>query len=300
MSGPRSVLTVGFIALDAVRHEGAVVHHAGGTAANVAANLSTIGWNASTAGLIGQDGPGRLIVRDLQTAGVSTDSIELAAEIDTPVVIEDLARGRHKFRFTCPDCGRRGGRSRPPQATEIEAIIQRIPNADVFFFDRVSPTALDLVAALREAGALIVFEPSSGGRETQRAEALGLADVVKISTDALPMLHEEILRARAGQLQIVTDAARGLRWRLGRDRWREQAAYSVKLVDSCGAGDWLTTGLIDQLPTDRGRWNTGTLDRAIAFGQALAAHSCTRVGAAGLRSARPSRPGRGACPVCAR
>ena len=293
-AGP-SVLTAGFLALDAVRHNGRVTHHAGGTAANVAANLASLGWRAAVAGLIGEDGPGRLVRRDLERAGVDTGVLEMAADAETPVVIEEVRNGRHTFAFTCPECERRSARSRPPRRENVAEA-----TADVFFFDRTSVAALELARVARGDGALVVFEPSSRGGDGQRADALALAHVVKLSADNLPELDGEILATRAGQLQVVTDAAKGLRWRIGAGVWQSQHAFPVRLVDSCGAGDWLTAGLIAQLPKPSELGDLVHVARALEFGQALAAHSCTRIGAAGLRAPRPGRPHRDACPTCAR
>lgn len=300
MSRCQSIVTAGFFALDAVRYEGTTTHHAGGTAANVAANLASLGWRAAVVGRIGDDAPARLVLNDLRRAGVETTALECLAEAGTPVVIVELGNGAHRFSFTCPVCRTPSARSRPMLAEEVGAIRARFPEVSVFFFDRVNVASIELARRLRADGTRVVFEPSAPGGDALRAEATRLAHVVKLSSDTLDSYHDDILRPRPGQLQVVTNGANGLRWRVGDKPWREQTAFKVVAVDSCGAGDWLTAGLLSQLPEGTTDCDDEIIGHALRFGQGLAAYSCMRIGAAGLRGSSSGRPARGACNVCAR
>jgi fructokinase len=94
-------------------------------------------------------------------------------------------------------------------------------------------------------------------------------------------------------LDIRTNGADGLCWRwpaLGIARWRSMSgAPTGRIVDSCGAGDWLTAGILVGI---RGLgWPDGVpaVERILRQAQGLAAWSCGFAGAKGaLYEAGPS------------
>src|SRR4051812_34571458 len=100
---PPTVLTAGFVALDAVLTNDQATHRAGGTAGNVAANLGFLGWNAQVLARVGADPAGRAVVDDLLAADVNTEALTLDAAVATPFVVHRVASGRdHRFHFKCP------------------------------------------------------------------------------------------------------------------------------------------------------------------------------------------------------
>lgn len=100
-ANPRSVLASGFVALDVVRSDQGVWRHAGGTAGNVAANLSYFGWKARIAGLIGRDEASRIVSHDLSDAGVDTSALYQHDEVGTPLVLHEIDGKSHRFKFGC-------------------------------------------------------------------------------------------------------------------------------------------------------------------------------------------------------
>ena len=155
-----TALTIGYTVLDVVIEGDRYGHAAGGTAANIAANLNHLGWSASVAASYGYDQPGIVMSSDLKTSGVKTDCMTMRAGKQTPVVIHEvLDDGRHRRRFKCPSCGRKLPRFRPISLSYATEVVERV-SPDVLVSDRVSKAAVLLARAVSEQGGLVVFEPS--------------------------------------------------------------------------------------------------------------------------------------------
>lgn len=240
------IFSVGLIALDVLRianQPERVSFRAGGTAGNVAAILSALGWPAQAAGPADRSKASSLLLDDLQRCGVEYHAVDGGS---VPVIVEELDTGaQHRFSFDCPVCGRELPRyRRDTLVTGLDSKASAYP-FDVFFADRLSDEILALADAARDRGAFVVYEPSDPADEPWAGEMLALADMVKYSGDrasALPWLQ-------AGDyLEVRTSGARGLQWRWpGKavTEWRSmEAVQTPRVVDTCGAGDWLTAGIL--------------------------------------------------------
>lgn len=288
--GPLDVLCAGFIALDILRVGQHLEHHAGGTAANVAADLAWLGRRTALLGRIGADPAGRLLSNDLARAGVDTDELDLVDVVSTPQVVHAVRPdGSHRYLFACPECGRAFPRHRPAVAAAALRAEARL-QPRVLFFDRASAGTVAAARAARERGALVLFEPSTAGRVDLTGRAMAMAHVVKVSADRLPA--GEGLPGPSGpdQVQIVTRAGAGLCWRRGPGKWETLAAVPApSVVDSGGAGDWTTAGLLAGLLARAGESHVkavltapGAVRAGLRFGQTLAALSVAHPGARGL------------------
>ena len=272
----RSVLTAGLVALDALRYRGHVSHAAGGTAANIAANLAYLGWESSVLGMIGTDPGGAALSVDLDAAGVDTAALYRRDGVGTPVVIHEVYESGHRYRFSCPACARPLPRHRPAPVAVARELGERHAGVGVFAFDRPSAAALELAGALRASGALILFEPSSPGRAPAFRRAVELSHVVKYSAERAAAFHARSLDPPAGQVQIITHGPAGAAVRSGKGAWRHFAAFPVAAVDAGGAGDWMTAAMLDRLA------HGGALYDAIREGQSWGASSCVYLGARGM------------------
>jgi fructokinase len=285
----RSVLTGGFIALDAICEEDRLHHCAGGTAANVAANLAYLGWRAAVTGVVGRDAAGRRLRSDLRRAGVDTVFVRSRSVTRTPVVVHEVLPSGHRFRFRCPACSRTLPRHRPLAVEDARRVVARAAPANVFVFDRASAACLLIAEKVRARGALIVFEPSSRGRPAAVERALELAHVLRYSSERASHLPVAVRRARVGQLQVRSVGKRGVDFRVGRGGWTRMGGIRTPLVDAAGAGDWLTAGLLAYLPSlAPGRLSAASVEEALARAQALAALSCAYAGARGLAAIPPA------------
>lgn len=283
MTTARTVLASGYIALDVIRYGTSIRHRAGGTAANVAANLAYFGWSSRLLGRLGRDAPARRILYDLKLGGVDGGHLERDSTLDTPVVLHVVDPPRHRFLFTCPVCARKLPSHRPVSFEHLNGAVRaslQDGTPHVFFFDRASAPNVALAEELKSRGTLVFFEPSSAGVRQRTLRAADLADILKWSAEQRPGFHAELFAKRAGQLQIESHGADGLAFRVGANAWRPVAAPAIDAIDPGGAGDWLTASLLDRLPTFAAcSLDPEALTEALEGAQATAALSCCYVGA---------------------
>ena len=282
-----TVAGAGYVALDIILASSrgwSLCRRAGGTCGNVLAILAFLGFESVAIARLGTDSAADLLIADLQSLGVDCEHIQRDPSAKTPRVVEylpDRPGKAHHFGFTCPMCQRRFPRRSEPNYDQANKSIQSV-KPSLFFFDRAGPTTVKLAVQARKAGALVMFEPDSLGDNRNFNMALQVSDVVKFSGCRVGKSIEPLLRkvgARPG-LVIETLDGRGLRYmtRGGLDElsWKYQEPFVVPdPIDQAGAGDWCSAGLISRILTQETseRWRERTVERTLAFGQALAAAS---------------------------
>lgn len=283
MTARPSIVSAGYMPLDVVHASGGIVdRRAGGTAANVAAILAFLGWDALLAGQVGDDLAGDELIADLRRAGVDTEQIRRSADALTPRLVHDVRPDGHFFGYRCPDCDSRFPRSRPLTLAAAADCAQAHASPTVFFFDRVNRGTLWLAEEYARQGAVVVFEPSVPANVEFLARAAAVAHVIKHSDDrSVGGLDELRVKPRSAQVRIVTHGEDGLEVRVGSRRGRRFPALATLTVDAGGAGDWTTAGFLARGVGKRGL-DLDRMDEALRFGQALAAVSCAAVGARGL------------------
>ena len=290
MARPESMATVagaGFIALDILlpsAEDRQLRRRAGGTCGNVLAILSFLGHTAVPIARLGTDEAADCLISDLMSAGVDCQHVQRDPSGRTPRVVEFLPEQRgtaHRFSFTCPKCRRRFPKRSEPIYEQGNDSIYRV-NPRLFFFDRSGPTTTKLAMKAREQGALVMFEPDSLGTNTNFTEALQLSDIVKYSGRRTRQSIEPWLASVDSKpsLVIETLGSDGLRYmtrgRVSKLYWQHQEPFLVESpVDQAGAGDWCSAGLISRLlaTSSSDRWRERTVERALVFGQSLAAAS---------------------------
>jgi fructokinase len=281
MSSP-SIVSAGYMPLDVITHGRRVTHRAGGTAANVAAILAYLGWRSALAGQTGDDEAGQVLLDDLRGAGVDVSQIHRPAGMATPRLVHRIHAGGHAFAYACPACRRALPRSRPLTLEQARACAAAIPRPTVYFFDRANAATVQLAERYADAGSVVVYEPSVPANAELLGRAMAAAQIVKHSGDrSVGGLDALAVQPRRGQLRIITHGAAGLEVRSGAARRRRYAALPTLTVDPGGAGDWTTAGLI-AIALRSGALELEAIDAGVRFGQALAALSCTAVGARGL------------------
>lgn len=289
----------GFVALDVIRsemHARSELRFAGGSCGNVLTILAFLGWKSSPVARIGQDPPGAQLLRDLQRWSVDTRWVMREQTARTPVVFQEIFSDRkgqpqHRFTRNCFLCGEKAVSYRPVRLRDADLLADQWPPPKVFYFDRVAPGNIELARKAKDAGALVVFEPSGTKDPRLFGECLRLAHVFKYSHERFDAYPDPILGAPV-PIVVETRGADGLRVtvrRKGKIVLSEElpAVRAPRVRDAAGSGDWCTAGLIHRLieyavPGDVPPTNEAHVVESLRYGQALAALNCAFEGARGV------------------
>lgn len=247
--------------------EALIDHHAHGSVVagaplHVAARLAASGWRSLLLTRVGHDGPGARIVETVRQLGIDDRLIQTDPELPSgSAVVRDGQDGVDRFELAHPVAWDR-----------IEAPDQ-LPAHDVLYFgsligrDEPSRRALFATGEL-SAATIKVCDVNLRAPWVDASTidwALAHATVVKCSTEELAVLSPggvgDLLDAH-DQLELVAVTAGEDGASLHRrDAAYQQAAPTVDVVDTVGAGDAFTAGLIHGLHT--GMDDPGVLRHAI-------------------------------------
>lgn len=286
----------------------------GGSPANVAVGLARLGTRVILATQLADDLPGRIVGKHLQASGVGVQRLPARSPVTSLALaaVDDGGAASYDFRIAwditqaplvSPDCvclhtGSIAA-SLEPGAAVVEELMRRLRgqgSTTISFDPNIRPSLLRTAAVERE-----------------RVERqVGLADVVKVSAEDLRWLypdadHRDVARdwlERGPALVVVTLGADGA-YGLTRHTEVSRPALSVTVVDTVGAGDAFTAGLLDALGRS-GLLGAAQRERLAAiappaladvldFAIAVAGVTCGRQGAdpprrAELRSGSGARP----------
>src|SRR5260221_367232 len=159
----------GYVTLDAVLNgklETPAKLWAGGSCGNVLTIMSYLGWSSYPIARLGYDPAATQVLSDLQSWGVNCSLIRQSDNYQTPIIIQRNIVNksgilRHYFEFKCPYCGSQLPKFRPVLFNDIPEFTSIVPNTEVFYFDRVRRSSVELAKYYKQQGALIFFEPSS-------------------------------------------------------------------------------------------------------------------------------------------
>lgn len=228
--------------------------HPGGSPANVAIGLARLGVPVTLSTRLGEDAFGRMITSHLEASGVVVDPGEPGA--DTSLAIATLAAGvaSYDFRITWDVA------SLPPLPIETRclhtgSLATVLPPGD--------QAVIDLVRRERERGRVTIsYDPNVrpallGQPERARPNIetlVALSDVVKASDEDLRWLYpgesdEEVAWRwlATGPVLVVVTRGEGGVFAVSQHREIRRPAVQVDLVDTVGAGDSFTSGLLDGL-----------------------------------------------------
>jgi fructokinase len=297
----RRIVVAGEALIDLAPRDGTLVPLPGGSPYNVAVGLGRLGNPAAFLGHRSTDGFGRLLASRLDAAGVGLDTTSLTDDPTTLAVVHLDDQGRASYGFYLDGTSAAG--LREDELPDLaDALAVHLSLGAITLDTR---PAGDAFAALvdRESGQRTVsLDPNVRpsviadlGAYAQRLEALvARCDLVKVSDEDLHLLHpeepaHEVARrwVRSGPAVVVVtrgpDGALGV---TAEGDEVEVAGETVDVVDTVGAGDAFTSGLLDAL-AQRGRLErdalrdlgVGDLRAALQAAVHVAAITCTRPGA---------------------
>ncbi len=263
---------------------------AGGSCGNVLSILSYLDFNTYPIARLGNNDATDLVLEDLEKWNVNLDFIEKEEKGSTPIIIHRILESalnepKHRFEFRNPNNGKWLPSFRPVLAKKVDSIQNNLPKIDVFYFDRVSRSSIELAKYAKTQGALIFFEPSSNRDSKQFEECLKISDILKFSDQRIKSYKDDYPNIQA-ILEIETSGKEGLNYRFKSNNWKNLDSYFIEnAVDTAGAGDWCSAGIIGNLITNKDDFsnlNEENILKALKYGQALGAINCLYYGARGL------------------
>lgn len=240
------------------------VKKAGGAPANVCVQAAKLGAKSVYLTQVGNDAFGEFLIESLHREGVCTDYIKKSGEFDTSLAFVSFgAGGERQFAFY-----RRTAADLHFTAEDFKAV--DFARGDVFEFGSValktdtSKAAHDsVIKRAKASGALVCFDPNLRFNLWEDKDELKhtvidyakKADVIKLGSDELEFIMGDggdsaalaFIKDTGVRLLTVTRGGHGAKLYLADGRTFDFAGYSVKAVDTTGAGDSFFGGLIAEM-----------------------------------------------------
>jgi len=256
-----AVVGEGLIDLAAPADDGSCVARPGGSPLNVAIGLSRLGQPTAFVGRVATDPIGTVLRLHLKRSGVDLRHVVPASDPGTIALVE-LSAGQASYQFS------RHGADFQWSSGELEFLPGEA--RAVHFGSLASwlpPGAAAIAAAMgrlrRDGSVLISYDPNvrpallpdAGAARQQIEQSVAVAHVVKASAEDLSWLYrEEEAGAVAhrwldlgAEVVVVTAGPGGATgWTRGQSPV-SSPAYPAPVVDTVGAGDAFTSGLLDAL-----------------------------------------------------
>ncbi|EEF41245.1 probable fructokinase-5 [Ricinus communis] len=276
---------------------GAFIKAPGGAPANVACAITKLGGNSAFIGKVGEDEFGHMLVNILKKNGVNCEGVSFDQEARTALAFVTLKKnGEREFMFY-----------RNPSADmllkESELNMGLIKQAKIFHYGSISLISepcrsahMAAMKAAKAAGILLSYDPNVRlplwpSHEAARDGIKSIwneADFIKVSDDEVafltqgdPTKEEVVLSLYHDRLKllIVTDGEKGCRY-FTKSFKGKVSGYSVKTVDTTGAGDAFVGALLVSVAKDASIFeNEGKLKEALTFANACGAICTTQKGA---------------------
>lgn len=235
---------------------GEVIAHPGGSPANVAVALARLGQPTTLLTQLGDDAQGRLLRAHLARSGVRLDAASVP-DLPTTSLARTLVgpdgQAGYDFRIAWRSF---------PALTGVGAGARCLHTGSLATV--LGPGADDVLALVRarRATMMISYDPNCrpslmGERSTVRRrveDLVAMSDVVKVSLDDLAWLYPERAHASVGRewlnlgaTLVVVTLGDGGAWAVTRRGEAHVDARPVHVVDTVGAGDAFTAGLLAAL-----------------------------------------------------
>ncbi|MEM5773002.1 MAG: carbohydrate kinase family protein [Candidatus Aenigmatarchaeota archaeon] len=262
--------------------KGTITHSIGGSATNVACNLSKLGMKTALIGKIGFDDHGKYLLSQLKFYGVESKYVKITTEKPTGVSMIVIDKSGEPLLFEMV------GANEPLHKSEISK--EAIASSSHLHMSGTTLEALAYAAKLaKKMKKTVSFDP---GRSKSQAGFKKLYPILK-NVDVLITTKVEVVRIVGHPDYDFERALEFLRKKMkgemiivksGKDKtlaYLDNKAFSVstvpvKVVDTIGAGDAFAAGFLHKfLQKER-------IEECVKFANACGALKVTREGAAGL------------------
>jgi fructokinase len=266
----------------------------GGSCGNVLTILSFLNWETYPIARLKKNKATKELISDFNFWAVNTSLILQTADGSTPLIVHKITRdkegnAKHRFEFKNPNTGKWLPPFKPLLKTDVKKILNKLIKPHVFYFDRQTPSSLELANHYKALGSIIFFEPTNISEDKIFQKCLKIADIIKFSHDQIKN-YSNTYKSQQVKLEIETLGINGLRYRFSHvlkcNSWTNLSPYNIGIIkDSAGAGDWCSAGIISKLGS-KGQIGFNNLYeneliQALNYGQALGALNCFFDGARG-------------------
>jgi fructokinase len=295
----RAIAVIGEALIDLVEagDDEPLLARPGGSPYNVAIGLARLGQRACYVGRISRDPLGAVLRHHAQRSGVDLSLSVEADEASTVALVElDEAgaaqyrfgvEGTADFRWTAAELGRIPDRV---GAVHFGSLASWLPPGDAVIAQRIAALQAGGVAVSYDPNVRPHLQPDADAARAQVERTIPLAHLVKTSEEDVAWLRPGIsVEAVATQwlalgpaAVVVTRGARGAT-AFTVSTTIERAAPPVEVVDTVGAGDAFTSGLLDALARRDLLTPDGIaaapFDEVLDDAAVIAAITCSRAGA---------------------
>ena len=272
MSNPR-VLCLGEILYDvladqlgrSVSEVDSWTSYPGGAPANVACALVKLGTPSAFIGAVGEDEPGKSLVKLLEEVGVDTDGVQLNSEAPTRQVLVtrkengDRIFSGFKDYDTAEFADTRLKAAELPEKLFVNADFLVIGTLELAYPETGAAVyrALELasqhnVKILLDVNWRDVFWKNPDAAPDKIRELIKKVDFLKLAKEEAELLFNTYdagaitYRLNSVEGVLVTDGDKGCAYCLGENE-DKFSAFSVPVVDTTGAGDSFVAGFVHQL-----------------------------------------------------
>lgn len=291
------ILGAGFSCIDVVKVNKKEIIIPGGTAGNVLSVLGKLNMDVKLLIAKYSDEEDEWLKEALKVRNIECINFT-TTRIHVPKIVEllDIDNKKHQFSTLCPMCGEKLNTIVLPNKKHIMNIASKIyKKNNLFFYDRLSE-GIRKIAEDNLKG-WNFYEPNSCRMYKNLLEGSKISNIVKVSQDRIPnTMVEKLIKDLSYnthvKIVIVTMGDKGLKF-VYRNKngefgeWYNMPAYDInKVIDSSGAGDWLTAifiyYLLQEYPYCCDEIDMEIIKKILNIAQKVASITCKYIGAQGV------------------